>query len=568
MPGAVRRNGMREKEHEEYNALTKRRLEEGYTVDNHPDYVRVDVPMWQEKTLDNYDGGNAVMLSPIQKEIVEQPRNLIVRASAGTGKTHTMVSKIMYDIEHQHTHQVVAAITFTIKAANEIKERLTIDTSSHFIGTNNSFVIEEIIKPFMKDVFGKAYKQDMNTDYSVKVNTFDEGVAKIRDEQVLCSYVNSMENFIFQLALDILKKSKACQLYLQAKYFKLYVDEYQDCDKDMHALFMYICESLNIDTFVVGDEKQSIYMWRGAYPKAFMDIWNRQDFSKKFMRDNFRSCQQIQNYSNLLCNETRDLYKPVDDLSSVVMVCATSANWVSSIIPYLDLHKKCALLRYSKANAEAGAKDLTDRNIEFTYIPQTPIADITTETAWLYNAIAKFFILPKYSAYDFRDEIPNEVVGNKRILNYIKKSLNILDECIKQEDTSGFEKQIMLIANYLGYEAKAEHCEKLYGTICDKRYHPAFNIDGLKRIAITFHSSKGLEFEQVILFVSDYRLSSEQDIYNYYVAATRAKSKLIMVYIDDDWNATQFAKNINRIFAKSNLKMSDVATIVNCMCCN
>ena len=186
------------------------------------------------------------MLSPIQKEIVEQPGNLIVRASAGTGKTHTMVSKIMYDIEHQHTHQVVAAITFTIKAANEIKERLTIDTSSHFIGTNNSFVIEEIIKPFMKDVFGKAYKQDMNTDYSVKVNTFDEGVAKIRDEQVLCSYVNSMENFIFQLALDILKKSKACQLYLQAKYFKLYVDEYQDCDKDMHALFMYICESLNL----------------------------------------------------------------------------------------------------------------------------------------------------------------------------------------------------------------------------------------------------------------------------------------------------------------------------------
>ena len=195
------------------------------------------------------------MLSPIQKEIVEQPGNLIVRASAGTGKTHTMVSKIMYDIEYQHTHKVVAAITFTIKAANEIKERLTIDTSSHFIGTNNSFVIEEIIKPFMKDVFGKAYKQDMNTDYSVKVNTFDEGVAKIRDEQVLCSYVNSMENFIFQLALDILKKSKACQLYLQAKYFKLYVDEYQDCDKDMHALFMYICESLNIDTFVVGDEK-------------------------------------------------------------------------------------------------------------------------------------------------------------------------------------------------------------------------------------------------------------------------------------------------------------------------
>ena len=340
------------------------------------------------------------MLSPIQKEIVELPGNLIVRASAGTGKTHTMVSKIEYDIAHCHTHKAVAAITFTIKAAAEIKDRLTIDTSNHFIGTNNSFAIEEIIKPFMKDVFGRAYKLDMSTDYSVKVKTFAEGLVKIKDEQILCSYANSKENFIFQLALEILQKSKACQLYLKAKYFKIYVDEYQDCDKDMHALFMYICESLNIDTFVVGDEKQSIYIWRGAYPKAFMSIWDREDFSKKFMRDNFRSCQQIQNYSNLLCDETRDLYKTVDDLSSVIVICTTRSNWVASVTQYLDTNKKCALLRYSKANAEAGAKALSDGDMEFTYIPQTPISEITTDAAWLYNAIAKYFILPKYSAYD------------------------------------------------------------------------------------------------------------------------------------------------------------------------
>lgn len=505
------------------------------------------------------------MLSLIQKEIVEQPGNLIVRASAGTGKTHTMVSKIVYDIEQRHTHKVVAAITFTIKAANEIKERLPIDTASHFIGTNNSFAIEEIIKPFMKDVFGMEYKLDVSTDYSVKVNTFKEGLAKIKDEQILCSYVNSKENFIFQLALYILKKSKACQLYLQAKYFKFYVDEYQDCDKDMHALFIYICEVLQIDIFVVGDEKQSIYMWRGAYPKAFMSIWDRSDFSKKFMRDNFRSCQQIQNYSNLLCSETRDLYKPVNDLSAVIMVCATTDNWASSIVPYLDVEKKCALLRYRSADAEVGANELTGRKIEFTHVPQTPIADITTKTAWLYSAVAKFFILPKYSAFDVRNEIPNEVVGNKRVLNYIKKALCILDECIKQEDAVEFEKQFVLMANYLGYETKVDHCERLYRTICDKRYHSAFKVDDLKHIAITFHSSKGLEFEQVIMFVSDYRLSSEQDIYNHYVAATRAKSRLIMVYIDHDWNAEQFAKNINIILAESNLKMSNVATVVDCL---
>ena len=238
----------------------------------------------------------------------------------------------------------------------------------------------------MKDVCGMEYKKlDISTDYSVKVNTFSEGLKKIKDQKMLCSYKDNKKNFIFQLALYILLNSRACQLYLQAKYFKIYVDEYQDCDKDMHVFFMYICSSLRIDTFVVGDEKQSIYTWRGAYPEAFMEIWYRQDFSKKFMRHNFRSCQQIQNYSNLLCDETRGLYKSVEDLSSIIVVCTTIDNWAASIVSYLDLEKKCALLRYSNANAELGANELTRENIEFTYVPQTPIADITTSTAWSVN---------------------------------------------------------------------------------------------------------------------------------------------------------------------------------------
>mgnify|MGYP000146244859 CR=1 FL=1 len=43
----------------------------------------------------------------------------------------------------------------------------------------------------MKDVFGMEYKLDMSTDYSTKVNIFAEGVVKIKDEQILCSYRNS-----------------------------------------------------------------------------------------------------------------------------------------------------------------------------------------------------------------------------------------------------------------------------------------------------------------------------------------------------------------------------------------
>ena len=154
-----------------------------------------------------FEGGKQMNLSPIQQTIIETGGNLIVRASAGTGKTHTMVNKIVKDIDDNRSHKVIAAITFTIKAAQEIKDRLTVDTVRHFIGTNNSFAIEEIIKPFMKDVYGDDFDIDMSTDYSEKVNDFQEGVDKIKNEGVLCSYINSRQNFIFELAYKIVELS-------------------------------------------------------------------------------------------------------------------------------------------------------------------------------------------------------------------------------------------------------------------------------------------------------------------------------------------------------------------------
>ena len=133
-----------------------------------------------------------MMLSPIQKEIVETSGNLIVRASAGTGKTHTMVSKIMHDIEENHTHKVVAAITFTIKAAAEIKERLNIDVSNHFIGTNNSFAIEEIIKPFMKDVYTS---DDKNAEIYAKniISLLAKSHLKMRDIATVVNCKNCLK---------------------------------------------------------------------------------------------------------------------------------------------------------------------------------------------------------------------------------------------------------------------------------------------------------------------------------------------------------------------------------------
>lgn len=498
-------------------------------------------------------------LSPTQESIVSTKGNLIVRASAGTGKTHTMVTKIINEIEENKDHKVIAAITFTIKAAQEIKDRISIDVSRHFVGTNNSFAIEEIIKPFMKDVYGTEFNVDMNTDYSVKVSTFSQGVEKIRSESTLCSYINNTKNFIFELAFRIIKQSKACQLYIRSKYFKIYIDEYQDCDKDMHTFFMFLCNKLGIETFIVGDEKQSIYIWRGAYPEAFKSIWEMENFNKIFMGDNFRSCQQIQNYSNLLCEETRDKYIPVVELESIIWLNSSNAAWAVDTLPHLDLSKKIALLRFSNNNANMGAEQLSQNGIDCVYIPKIPISEITTEVAWLYTAIAKFIILERYSVYDLISEIPVEGEDNKRKVSTVNKYLNDIKSNIGEYET--FTSSIITLAEYLNYSINHDaHLEKLFQTINDTSLHVAFEPEKYNHISITFHSSKGLEFDQVIIFAEDYRLDDMASIYNHYVAVTRAKSKLIIVKVDN-WNANLFERNLSKVFELSNLSIEELVEI-------
>ena len=398
----------------------------------------------------------------------------------------------------------------------------------------------------------------MDTDYALKVNTYQEGLNKIKNEHTLCSYQNTKENFMFELAYNIVSNSKACQLYLKAKYFKIYIDEYQDCDKTMHEFFMYLCDNLEIDTFVVGDEKQSIYIWRGAYPEAFKSIWNKDNFEKIFMVDNFRSSQQIQNYSNLLCEETRKLYKPTETTDNIIWISSNRENCVNEILSCIDPSKTSALLRFSNDNAKKYAEALTNAGLEYVYIPQTPIADISTETAWLYTAIAKYIILTRYSAYDLISEIPAE--GDENI-NAVSKIDGMLVKCKENSNNETlFKYSANKLAKHLGYETREEDLKKLYQTISDKKYYPAYDTESFKHIAITFHSSKGLEFEQVIVFAEDYRLSDMPSIYNHYVAVTRAKSKLIIVK-STDYNANCFQVNLQKLFRQSSVELTDVITI-------
>lgn len=479
----------------------------------------------------------------IQKKIIEKPGNLVVTASAGTGKTFTLVQKIDYETKKYNGYKTIAAITFTIKAAKEIKDRLnSTDTSDFFIGTNNSFAIDEVIRPFLRDVYGEQYNVKFEPDYNQKFNTIQEGLSLIR-KGILGSYFENKSNFVFELALFIVKKSRACSLYLKSKYRKLFIDEYQDSDKDMHQFFMYLVDNLEIEAFIVGDEKQSIYIWRNADPKYFKAIKEKNNFSYEHLLENHRSCKQIQNYSNLLFEETHRLYVKLLDLSNIILI--DCYDWAKNCKSLIDSNKRLAVLRYRKADAQNNADAFTSVGINTIFIPLLPVNEITNEYSWLCQEVCKFCKCEHYSVYDVINASPWDVYNFN--IGKLKKDLSELKELSKSE--LQFKKLLVSIFSfYFRYVIKEVDISRIWNSVSDDIYTPAFEPEKYKYVSMTFHSSKGLEFDQVVIFSEDYPLTNDSSFYNHYVAVTRAKQKLIIVHDKTKRNSLSYFEKIETAF--------------------
>ena len=516
---------------------------------------------------------NGISLSAKQTEIVKHDGNIVVSASAGTGKTRTMVSKIVYDLERNKSHKVVAAITFTIKATEEIRERLVVDASQNFIGTNNTFAIEEVIKPFMKDVYGEDYNIDFDTDYTngdYKFLEFDEGMELMKNNGTIYSYKQSVnKSFVFELALDIVKKSKTCRLFLTSKYLGLYIDEYQDCDGEMHSFFLYLCEKLGLRTFIVGDDKQSIYRWRGARPELFISVTNNNNFQHFILTENHRSPMSIQNYSNLLFSNTASLYQQTENKGEIIVIRKDITDWANTVCSFIDSSKSVALLRSansntrnSKGGAKEGADTLSQHGLNVVFIPEAPVEQITTTAAWIYMATARYILLDSYTEYDFIQQVPSEGEMEKKTVNAVKKRLDKVK--LNKDNYEGFKTSFTTLLAFFNHAIPDDaHMQKLLDTINDPQYIVSIDEELPLHLSMTLYKSKGLEFEQVIIFFEDYAHAGNIDashLNSHYVASTRAKSKLILVSTQHNDTVAFFKKLKNEFMA--NIELKDLLTIV------
>lgn len=475
----------------------------------------------------------------VREDILIANGSIVVSASAGSGKTTIMIKKISKVLNEILDHRTVAAITFTVKATEEIKKKARdLEVIKDFVAmTNDSFVEHEIIRPFLVDAFGEEYQREFLVSYDVskRFDSFDEGMEVLRVRNTLGTYRNNNHNFKFELAKKILENSQAAREYFRAKYSTIFLDEYQDSDMNMHELFMYMKNVLGIELFIVGDGKQAIYLWRGAQRNIF-ELLEAEGIQSFELITNFRSDFEIVNYANLMHNNSQFDNNRAENVSHVIH-CLTNndLNSIDSLFRSgeLDINRSVTIIANRNDHAQSIAENLKFYGYNFVFIPRTPI-DESSDHSSILKSIACYILDNRYSVYDVADVL--RIEQNRSILKWIESLLSPLEQIIplppntsKDEITSSFFRIISRFNEHFGLDITDDEIKLLLETLSNEMFYPAFIKSNDLHKVMTVFGSKGLEFNQVISFSGYYNFSQEGERNNHYVCVTRAENKFVML---------------------------------------
>ncbi|HCT0356294.1 TPA: ATP-dependent helicase, partial [Staphylococcus pseudintermedius] len=251
-----------------------------------------------------------------QIKIIRENGNLVITAKPGSGKTYTIVEKIIDISKNLLSYQGVIAISFTRKASQELElryKRKNIENTNHFFGTIDKFYISEIIVPFSKLLFDKGEPlevKDSIDDYP-KYKDLKKMKENRTDKELLGLLKESLqEGLIFleisgETALFILNEVPQCVIYLKARYTHIFIDEYQDCGEIQHEIFLKLVNK-EIIGIAVGDLDQAIYAFSNRYSKYLLSLIGDDSFTHLEITRNHRCHKSISDYSLELMGITRE----------------------------------------------------------------------------------------------------------------------------------------------------------------------------------------------------------------------------------------------------------------------
>jgi DNA helicase-2/ATP-dependent DNA helicase PcrA len=288
-----------------------------------------------------------------KRALLETEGAVLVTAGAGSGKTRLLTHRISYLIKEKKINPYnVLAITFTNKAAKEMKERcekLVEGGDKIWISTFHSMCVRilrydiESLNGYTKNftiyseqdsdkIYKKIFtlfnieKEDVKKGIVFHISNLKNNNMSITEYEKLYSYLENfrlIKKVYFEYENELKKANaldfndllnKTYELFItcpkvaekyQNRFQYILVDEFQDTNRIQYDL-LKVLSAKNKNLFVVGDEDQCIYTWRGA---SFANIF---DFQKDFenvklfkLERNYRSTKNILNLANKLIKNNR-----------------------------------------------------------------------------------------------------------------------------------------------------------------------------------------------------------------------------------------------------------------------
>ncbi len=317
---------------------------------------------------------NLQLLNERQREAVLAEKGpLLILAGAGSGKTKTLTTRIAYLVEERgFLPDSILAITFTNKAAKEMKKRLRLelglDANKIWMGTFHSFALrilrlhaekigytpnfiiydsydqKQLVKSCIEelglssDYYPSASVKSIINNCKSKMIRFDEyskyldkdyiDIYELYEKKLRSSDSMDFDNIILNL-VKLFEDNKDILNYYVDKFSEVLVDEYQDTNRLQYHLVNLLTKKKG-NLVVVGDDNQSIYGWRGA------DIRNIMEFKKDYkkaniikLEQNYRSTKRILAAANELISNNKnqhkkELWTDLDEGDKVVYYDASS----------------------------------------------------------------------------------------------------------------------------------------------------------------------------------------------------------------------------------------------------
>ena len=356
---------------------------------------------------------------------------LLIMAGAGSGKTRVLTHRIAYLIDEKMVNPWnILAITFTNKAAREMKERaatLNPATQDCLIATFHSMCVRilrreadhigynrnfTIVDPGEQRTLMKRIIKNLNLDPKkwnerAILGTISNAKNDLIDEVAYANMAGDMYTEIvakcytayqkelrqseamdfddlIMLTLRLFDQNPDVLTYYQQRYQYIHVDEYQDTNHAQYQLVKLLASRFK-NICVVGDADQSIYGWRGA------DMQNILDFEKDYpeakvvlLEENYRSTKTILRAANEVIRNNRNrrpknLWTQNEDGEEIVYYRANDeqdeALFVARTIDQLSRegysHKDFAVLYRTNAQSRTVEEALLKANIPYTMVGGT-----------------------------------------------------------------------------------------------------------------------------------------------------------------------------------------------------